>query len=125
MVHSCVLNLEIFYEFSQSYESHYIITFIYFNSTEQQTSSPSISINPPLDLVSSASMKIEDSALPATTTEQQIENLLENNDTTNVINPEDKNNANKPANNVMKESTTEVIVMASLDTQTNMLKGMK
>ena len=94
-------------------------------SSEEPTSSASISINPPLDLISSASVKIEDSALPAATTtkpEESEESLSQKESTKEPINQDNINTDNKTKNTV-KDSTTEIVVMASVDTQSNEIKG--
>ena len=97
----------------------------FWNSTEKQTSPQSSSISPPLDLISSASMKIEDSALPVATAMKETEDLLSIQDSTKMQHDEDKYDVNMQSNNDMKDSTSESIVAASVDTQANELKGIK
>lgn len=95
------------------------------NSTEKQTSPASSSISPPLDLISSASMKIEDSALPAATTIKETEDLLSIQDSTKMQHIKDKYDVNMQSNHAMTDSTSESIMAASVDTQANELTGIK
>ena len=101
------------------------ILFNFHSSSEEPTSSSSISINPPLDLISSASVKIEDSALPAATTKNptESEELLSQKESTKEEINQDKNNTKNQANNTVNDSTTEIVVMALVDTQSNEIKG--
>lgn len=76
-------------------------------------------------MISSASVKIEDSALPAATTtkpEESEESLSQKESTKEPINQDNINTDNKTKNTV-KDSTTEIVVMASVDTQSNEIKG--
>ena len=70
-------------------------------------------------------MKIEDSALPVATTMKETEDLLSIQDSTKMQQDEDKYDVNMQSNNNMKDSTSESIVAASVDTQANELKGIK
>ena len=96
---------------------------LYLNSLEEQTSSSSISINPPLDLITSGSVKIEDSALPATTTMKEMENISTEKDDIKTQTEKDKNSSNSQSSNTINDGFTEIVVMASVDTQSNQLKG--
>ena len=71
-------------------------------------------------MISSASMKIEDSALPAATTMKETEDLLSIQDSTKM-----QHDVNMQSNNAIKASTSESIVAASVDTQANELTGIK
>ena len=76
-------------------------------------------------MISSASMKIEDSALPVATTMKDTEDLLSIQDGTKMQHVEDKYDVNMQSNNAMKDSTSESIVAASVATQANELTGIE
>ena len=78
-------------------------------------------------MISSASVKIEDSALPAATTTkpEESEESFSQKESTKEQTNQDKNNTDNKTKNIVKDSTTEIVVMASVDTQSNEIKGKK
>ena len=86
-------------------------------------SSTSIPVIPPLDLNASESIKFSDSAIPAATTSKDIDIPIISNDASEI---EVTSHVNPIPINVSSnahEGITEIVMMASLDTEVGKFKG--
>ena len=84
-----------------------------------------VSTSPPSTLESSTrnELNVEDSAMPATTTSKKVEESSTPSSTLENDISDENNMANIEGHHNGENSITEIVIMASLDTQMNELKG--
>ena len=85
--------------------------------------STSIPVIPPLDLNASESIKFSDSAIPAATTSKDIDLPMISNDESEIEVTSQVNPAHTNVSSHTHDGITEIVMMASLDTEVGKFKG--
>ena len=86
-------------------------------------SSTSIPVIPPLDLNASESIKFSDSAIPAATTSKDIDIPIISNDASEIEVTSHINPTHINISSHAHDGITEIVMMASLDTEVGKFKG--
>ena len=87
------------------------------------SSSTSIPVIPPLDLNASESIKFSDSAIPAATTSKDIDLPIISNDESEIEVTSQVNLTHTNVSSHTHDGITEIVMMASLDTEVGKFKG--
>ena len=105
---------------------NYHLLFSNQNSAEVSILSPSstsIPVIPPLDLNASESIKFSDSAIPAATTSKDIDLPIISNEESETEATSQINQAHINVSSHTHDGITEIVMMASLDTEVGKFKG--